>query len=618
MPLTSQSEVNELYRLIKEARLFDEKAYLLANKEVAEQGIDPLRHYIDSGQHKPSCKPYAEFDGQQYLTDFRIESVKGNPFFDLVRRSVYKPIASEPILSPFEIYIYNLIQHFGLFDEDYYLRKNSDINKIHLSPLVHYVRYGIHERARNPNRKYNNEAYVRSFDGNFSPIEPPFLHYIRHNLDMDFIDKGLLSRFDRDFLQRVTRRLYRLPFYSDTDYLSINRDVEDSDLLPHHHAVLYGIPEGRTIFSNIQIAKTLGKKASSTPTYSPNAKVGDRPILPETIGVFYHTSGNSFIREIAGNLVDYMTAAGLNASLETEKTSSKAKPDLCVFCAPHEFFFLDGVEDWQTSDIIRNSVMFNTEQPQTIWFSRGLLYILASAGIIDLLYQDVALFESTGLPSFHFDPVPSAVPTRIFDEDRSHAFFRAMPDAAKVDVSNATFHSIADRGIDISFFGNHSERREKFFANSAKFLSKKNCFIYYRKQNTPIQQGGVNQILSRIPFYVAENSKICLNVHRNNDPYFEWHRIVAQGAARGAVVVTEECLPTPLYQEGVHFLAETPRHMPHLIAWLLDTPDGRARAQDIQTACLKLFENKELRQSKLNDIRNYVATIWQRIVSNVQ
>lgn len=83
---------------------------------------------------------------------------------------------------------------------------------------------------------------------------------------------------------------------------------------------------------------------------------------------------------------------------------------------------------------------------------------------------------------------------------------------------------------------------------------------------------GASEILARMPFYVAENSKICLNIHRNDDPYFEWHRIIKQGAARGAVVVTEDCLPTPLYRNGIHFLTETPRHMPHLINWLLDTP----------------------------------------------
>ncbi|WP_448956514.1 hypothetical protein [Labrys neptuniae] len=441
------------------------------------------------------------------------------------------------------------------------------------------------------------------------------INHAGHIENQQLKEKGLLGDFDYDVLIKATNNLHRFPLYSDLDYLLINPDVKNSKLLPYQHAVLYGISEGRALFSNVKIADVLGKEANLIPIYSSSNKANKNRGLPRSIGVFYHTNGNSFIKEIAERLVDYLTEAGFNASLETEKTRPEAKPELCVFCAPHEFFFLSGAGEWRKSNIIKTSVMFNTEQPQTIWFSRGLLYLLSSAGVIDLLYQNVELFQAVGIPSFHFDPIPTAKPTRILEEDRSHAFFRAMPDAAKSELLNDNLRRMAERSIDISFFGNHSERREKFLAKNAEFFSKRNCFIYYRKQGTPICTNGVNDILSRIPLYVAENAKICLNIHRNDDPYFEWHRIIAHGAARGAVVVTEECLPTPLYRDGVHFLTETPRHMPHLIAWLLDTPDGRARSQEVQTACLSLFGNKDLQKSKVNDVNNFISTAMKGISS---
>ncbi len=602
-----------LYVLIKESGLFDDAAYIAANPDVAASQIDPLFHYIQHGQYETHRKPYPQFDAQQYIADFRLEHIEGNPFLDLVRRNRYSPENPAVVLSSFEIYLYDLILHFNLFDEEFYIRSNPDLRDSDILPLVHYVKYGIHEPARNPNRKYNNQAYTHQFRREIAPDEPSFLHYIRNNLGHDYSDRGLLEKFDRAALSLATQRLEKFPFYSDIDYKTLNRDIENSTLLPHQHAVLYGIPEGRTIFSKMRIAEILGMKMDEIPTYKPGARPARNQPAPGSVGVFYHTDGNCFIKDIAEDLVAYLQSAGLNATLETEKTPLHAKPDLCLFCAPHEFFFLDGAKQWERDDILGSSIMVNTEQPQTPWFSRGLIYLLMSAGVIDFLYQNVEFFEGIGIPSFHFDPIPDSAPTRVPEQDRSNALFRVLPDDAKRETAGTTQRPIAERSIDISFFGNASAKREKFFTRNATALAERTCFLYYRKQHDPIRMEGTSEILARMPFYVAENSKICLNIHRNDDPYFEWHRIIKQGAARGAVVVTEDCLPTPLYRSGVHFLTETPRHMPHLINWLLDMPDGRARAQQIQDACLQLFSDRKLQKSKINDIARFVGAIWQRI-----
>ncbi|MDT8870873.1 hypothetical protein RAA17_06200 [Komagataeibacter rhaeticus] len=50
---------------------------------------------------------------------------------------------------------------------------------------------------------------------------------------------------------------------------------------------------------------------------------------------------------------------------------------------------------------------------------------------------------------------------------------------------------------------------------------------------------------------------------------FEWHRIVKGAMANGSVVVSEPCLPHPVFRPGIHFLEETGRHIPNLIEWLL-------------------------------------------------
>lgn len=604
---------DQLYEAITGSGLFDTEWYLFANPDVAESGMDPVLHYIRYGQYEKQRQPFLQFDPQTYVTDFRLGAVAGDPFFDLVRRNRYRATDGGS-LTPLEIYIFNLILHFDLFDEDYYIENNQDLKNSRLPMLVHYVKYGIHERARNPIRRYHNVTYTRLFGPEIPADEPPFLHYIRHHLDMDFFDKGLLEKFSHAALLRATRRLTEFELYSDDNYLAINSDIKGSSLLPHQHAVVYGIPEGRTIFSKLRIAEVLGRMTGSVPAYSVTTRRDKRQALPGSVGVFYHTDGNCFIKEIAEDLVAYLKGAGLNVSLETEKTSLGARPDLCIFCAPHEFFFLAGSKQWEDEQILKSSLMLNTEQAQTPWFSRGLIYLLMSAGVIDFLYQNIELFEAAGIPSFHFDPMPATAPTRIVEADRAHSLFRVLPESARKE--SRALRPIGERSIDISFFGNASPKREKFFTRNAEFFARRECFFYYRKAHGPIRMEGVNEILARLPLYVAENSKICLNIHRNDDPYFEWQRIIKLGAARGAVVVTEEFLPTPRYQEGVHFLTETPRHMPHLVAWLLDTPDGRARAQDIQNACLHLFRDREVQKSKFNDVACFVGTVWQMVAAD--
>ncbi|MEN3177798.1 hypothetical protein ABDK75_17750 [Gluconobacter sp. OJA] len=610
------SDPDKLIAEIRESGLFDEEAYLSDNEDVAKDGIDPIAHYVYYGLNEEQRKPYPEFDAKLYISDFSLGEIEGHPFLDLLSRNSYRSELSKCLLTPQEVYLYNLIIHYDLFDEKYYIESNPDLENIEIPLLVHYIRHGINELNRNPNKRYNNKKYINAFKDEIKPGEAPFIHYLKNNRQMEFFDKGLLKSFGYESLFRATRRLEKFSLFSGKDYISLNGDVSSSDLLPHQHAVLYGIPEGRTLLSKLRIANVLGEKSKDSIKYFLTShREKDLP-LPKSVGIFYHTEGNCFIKEIAEDLFDCLKGGGFQISLETENTPLSAKPDLCIFCAPHEFFFLDGSKHWEREDILKSSLMLNTEQSQTAWFTRGLIYLLMSAGIIDFLYQNIELFESIGLPAFHFDPIPGCTTTRILDKDRAHALFRVLPDSAKIEAHKSALRPISERSIDMSFFGNASAKREKFFSRNADFFALRECFLYYRKPHGPIRMEGVNEILGRMPFYVAENSKICLNIHRNDDPYFEWHRIIKHGASRGAVVVTEECLPTPLYQEGVHFLTETPRHMPHLISWLLDTTEGQTKMQEVQTSCLSLFKDKKLQKSKFNDIFNFIGRVWKESLEN--
>lgn len=494
------------------------------------------------------------------------------------------------------------------FDTTFYLANYPEVKHSGLDPLVHYVAFGYKEH-KNPNATFNTEIYQRLFSKIIAKNENPFAHYLRNKTNTLFFEKGLLQNYSHDILTKCLKKLKNYALFDEEYYKTLHKTVQFSTISPTQHALLHGIGEGRDILSPHRMAQYYGNQCQKNLTYTPRPYTPQAP-QPRSIGVFYHTEGNSFIQELAQTLATALQQSGLNAQTMTEKTPLARKPELCIFCAPHEFFFLDGSEEWKQEDIMARAIMFNTEQPHTLWFTRGLIYCLMAAGIMDLCVQSLPAFAQFGVPVFHFDPLPTPHKNTLTNTDKQTALFRTLPPAARHAAPPTT--PLAKRVFDISFFGNISYKREKFFAKHASFFAAYNCFLYYRKTDGPLTTQGRYAILAHLPRYIAEHSKIFLNIHRDDNHFFEWHRMVLQGMAAGAVVVSEECFPHPLYKAGTHYLTETTRHMPNLIEWLLDTPEGQQEAEKVRQNCFKLFSNKTLIRSKKQDLASYISSVWAK------
>ncbi len=216
--------------------------------------------------------------------------------------------------------------------------------------------------------------------------------------------------------------------------------------------------------------------------------------------------------------------------------------------------------------------MLNTEQIQTPWFLAAFPALLSSAAILDLCSQSAALFRRAGIPAAHYEPSPLAADVGLHEDDLQHDLVRSLPAAARKPV--ASLLDWSQRSVDVCFFGNESPRRDEYLARMAPILAPYRSCIYYRRQAAPLQSGGESGALTRIAAHVAGHARISLNIHQGDFPYFEWHRIVRLGMARGSVVVTDPCLPHPRLTPGVHFLQEEARHIPDLIDWILGDEEG--------------------------------------------
>jgi hypothetical protein len=564
--------------IINRSGLFDRTWYIAQNPDVRDSKIDPVKHYVYYGMQE-GRRPNPDIEMENYT---RIVTAKAgiteNP---LIRYILTGKFESD----------YAIIEKSGLFDGAWYLQKYPDLRASGIDPLKHYILYGEKEH-RQPNKK----LYLKQYALNVKPAslkgKNVLVHYILFGKPEDFIDPGILKSFSLSTLKLAIERLRHLPVFDPEDYLELNSDVgaavKEQMIDPVNHALAYGIPEGRRVLRSLRVAQVLGEcarrpLAAPSRDYSPK----DVPALGP-IAILYNSAGNVFLRELAQELVDALQFIGLSAALFDETTDPDTLPPVTVIVAPHEFFHIGEGKKWVTDKIVRNAYMYNTEQPQTLWFERALPFILASRGVIDICVQIADLFEQSGVPSLHFNPNATVTEDWLFPEDLSHPFYRILPKAAKPRPDAHT--PFNDRPIDLSFFGTASRRREAFFSKNAKFLANHPSFLYYRKFTGPLTANSRDGILSRIGRHVTAHSKISLNIHRDDLGFFEWHRLVKLGMLGGSIVVTEPCLPHPVFKPGIHYLEDASRHFPDLIEWLVNSSEGQAHARTIQENIFKISD----------------------------
>ncbi|HQT64223.1 MAG: hypothetical protein B7Z75_08915 [Acidocella sp. 20-57-95] len=534
----------------------------------------------------------------------------------------------------------NIIAASGLFNEEWYIRENPDVARSGINPLVHYVRHGAAE-GRAPFQGFNAVRYLANVEVNGRVNRNPLAHYILHGSPEDMLLKGLLTKFSIKSVKQAMDRLAALPIFSLDDYLTLNQDIKPTggnmDVDPLNHAVVYGFPEGRTVFMKTTVARVMGAVAAKpfpplvmpapldvpppVPVVTGAAKSRKRkgdvaapalpaapvaatlPVLPR-IGVFYNRAGNAFIREIAEDIVQSLHGAGQDAVLLDETWPQEERPELNIFVAPHEFFHIGAGRAWAHDEVLKSAFLYTTEQPQTLWFERAMPFVLMSRGVIDIAWQVAEIFATTGIPTRFFNPNVAPRTAWLEEADMKHPLVRVLPKAAQ--AREVPKLRIAERLIDVSFFGTESEHREKFFTKNAGFFADYEAFLYYRKVESPLLAKGSHAALARLAGHVAAHSKLMLNIHTDNNGFFEWHRIVKLGMVSGAVVVSEPCPPHPLFKPGVHYMEESGRHILNLVEWLVRSPDGQAKAQAIQDNADKIVSNPALALDNIHGLLRFL------------
>jgi hypothetical protein len=239
--------------------------------------------------------------------------------------------------------------------------------------------------------------------------------------------------------------------------------------------------------------------------------------------------GNVFMREIAEHLVEALVAAGRPAELVVDRLPGDAPPLDQLVVAPHEFFGLFPAPEADRIAAAARSVCINTEQPGTPFFDLAMHYAAHGPGALDISPFALDSIRRTGLPVVH---LPLG---HVASIDRWHGVDQAP------------------RRTDIAFLGGRTPRREAFLGGAAGQLWEWNTDLRLFSWHRPAREGTPAFTVGDDKYARLADTRILLNVHRDEAPYFEWARVV-EAIANGCVIATETSVGIEPLVPGTHVL----------------------------------------------------------------
>ena len=373
-------------------------------------------------------------------------------------------------------------------------------------------------------------------------------------------------------------------------YLATHGDVAASGMDAFLHYVCYGIEEGRQLDvpSNalVELAALSLESLEQRRIVSQARACGfdpEQPPAAETVAVFASSLGNFFFRQIADRVAAGFRAAGCRVYRLDQNSQRPDDVTIDFVVAPHEFFLLGAGPRWRDTIDLASSIVFNTEQPGTPWYFRALRYGTGAGTLVDLSPQSAAMLSGLGFPRSGFLPLgPVAGAPVPVEPIRDRVLgLEDVPIRPGTVAGDVPWH---ERPIDVLFLGTLTPRRSAALGALAPTLARHRCFIHAPTGFGRPLRGAKGQIDEAHSRWLASQSKILINVHRGEFPYFEWHRVVMLGAEQGAVVVSEPSLPVPGIQPDCHYLSAEVDAMPAVIERLLGD-GGASVAAEITARC---------------------------------
>ncbi|RCK73675.1 MAG: hypothetical protein ANABAC_2748 [Anaerolineae bacterium] len=291
--------------------------------------------------------------------------------------------------------------------------------------------------------------------------------------------------------------------------------------------------------------------------------------------------GNYFFNEIRDLVKEGLSQIGFSVQLADETQGFLSDTLYHVVIAPHEFFYLGQGEALRESNWPEKVILINTEQPSTKWFALAFDLFSKAYRIWDINHWAAKEIQAQGIQADYL-PLGFVPDFHLFcDVTPLPKHFGTIPLPESIRQRSYLNEPFIKRPIDILFVGNLSHRRETIISSLGWFLSRYHCFFHFSDSSKPVLANVNTYMNTSTVIGLSQRTKILLNLHRGEDLYFEWQRIVMQGIWQRTLVISEPCEPAPPFVANKDYVEAANDELLEKLHFFLSTPQGQLEAQKI-------------------------------------
>lgn len=260
---------------------------------------------------------------------------------------------------------------------------------------------------------------------------------------------------------------------------------------------------------------------------------------------------NVFFSEVADALVDELTELGAEAVVHTKDVPDPDRRDVYVLLPPHEYFTLEGDAWTKDTSLLARTIFLSAEQPSSPFFAGNIAHA-AKAGAV-------------------FDFSPLAVEQyRLLGVNASWLPFGWTP------TWDHHGRPADERSLDVLFLGCITPRRERLLAELAPVVERLRAQLIVSDNSAPNTADSGSFIAGDAKRRLLGTTRIVVNLHQTDEPYFEWLR-ASEAAMAGAVVLSEPSVGTGYFVPNEHFACSSLGALPQVLAELSENPDWQKR-----------------------------------------
>jgi hypothetical protein len=257
---------------------------------------------------------------------------------------------------------------------------------------------------------------------------------------------------------------------------------------------------------------------------------------------------NHFFVELAEALVDELHALGARARIATDEYPEPARDAVRVLLPPHEYVTVSGFRP--PPELLGRCIGISAEQPASIFFEGNVELARELGAVFDINPRAIRAYRRHGVAAEHLQ----LGHCRRWDR----------------------FDAAAERDIDVVFIGRLTTRRERALATYADTFERLRVHIQLGHTHRPGLPGASDFSTEEAKRELLGRAKVLLNIHADEEPYFEWLR-VAEAISAGCVVVSEHSSDIAPLRFGEHLLTGGIDRLGLLCAWLAESSGERER-----------------------------------------